>query len=270
MRFSHVTLAALTIASLAACNSDEVVTAERPPLAGVRYIHALADTGAVDIKMIDQLEYSAFALAATFRTGTEHQPTEAKARKIRVFPNSIDPAVTSKHLIDTTLTFQPNVNYTLLLAGSARAGTQRFIVLTDSAPTPDSLNIAVRTVHAAPGVGNIDAYYADTTTSARPATPAAAGLAPFAVSPYVTRRAGSLHVRVAGAGLATNLATALAPAGTAGTNTVNPVAGSRIGGTAMSAFVFPASVTGSAAPQGGAFTSPAVVYFMDRIPTTVR
>ena len=45
--------------------------------------------------MIDQVNFSFEAIQNfTFRQGSEHQPIEAKARQIRVFPNSNNPAIT--------------------------------------------------------------------------------------------------------------------------------------------------------------------------------
>src|SRR3712207_6883625 len=44
-----------------------------PPLAGVRVINALPDTNAVDVVMIDQVEWSLTARNINFRAGTEHQ-----------------------------------------------------------------------------------------------------------------------------------------------------------------------------------------------------
>jgi hypothetical protein len=50
MRFPRFTLLSLTLAAatLAGCGKDGAVTEVRPPLAGVRYIHAVPDTGRLD------------------------------------------------------------------------------------------------------------------------------------------------------------------------------------------------------------------------------
>lgn len=76
------------------------------------------------------------ALSLAFRAGTEHQPTEARARRIRVFPTSTNPVVTSAFMLDTVITFAANQNYTLLLAGSAKNNTDRFVVMADDAASP--------------------------------------------------------------------------------------------------------------------------------------
>jgi len=41
-------------------------------------------------------------------------------------------------------------------------------------------------------------------------------------------------------------------------------------GSALSAYLFPASVTGTKAPQTAAFQKPAVVFFVDLIPKPVQ
>ncbi|RZI38375.1 hypothetical protein EGT07_34530, partial [Herbaspirillum sp. HC18] len=51
--------AIVTLVALTACRDDEPTATTRPPLAGVRYIHAVNDTSRLDMRMIDQLEYSA-------------------------------------------------------------------------------------------------------------------------------------------------------------------------------------------------------------------
>ena len=166
----YLLLAIAAAAAATACRDDQITTASRPPLAGVRYINALNDTGRVDIKMIDQLEYSANTNEGvggiTFRTGTRYYPTEAKARRIRVFAFQ-DSSITSVSSVihDTTLTFEADKNYTLLLSGSARARTARFRLIDDSqAPTPAAGQIAVRVYNA--GAGTVDAYVTDTVTAA--------------------------------------------------------------------------------------------------------
>ena len=59
-------------------------------------------------------------------------------------------------MLDTTITFAANANVTLLLTGSARAKTVKFVVLTDNPPAAAAGQIAVRAVNTATGA--IDAY----------------------------------------------------------------------------------------------------------------
>jgi len=62
------------------------------------------------------------------------------------------------------------------------------------------------------------------------------------------------------------LATVVAPAGDPGSATAAPIAGSRVAGSVMSALLVPRSVAGSTAPQTAAFTTPTVLYLVDRRP----
>lgn len=271
MRLSRFALLAapLVVAAVGACSDDDVVTATRPPLAGVRYINALPDTGTVDIRMVDQLEYSANTVSGTgglvFREGTEYFPTEAKARKIRVFSFQNREATTVSQVIhDTTITFEANKNYTLLLAGSARSRTARFRVIEDTRQNVAAGNIAVRVYNA--GAGPVDAYVLPTATTALAGTPTFARVGDMAASTFSSRTAGAFAVRIAPAGSTTAAASVAAAAGTAGTALVNPVAGAAVPGTVFSAYVFPRSVAGSAAPQTAAFLTTGVQLFVDQLP----
>lgn len=267
MHLSRYLVLSVGLFAVAACDDDEITNVSPPPLAGVRFINAMADTGAVDIRMIDQLEWSAFALTLAFRSGTEHQPTEAKSRRIRVFPTSADPAVTSKFMLDTAITFTANTNYTLLLTGGS-GSPRRFVVLTDDPPACDN-NVAVRAVNAA-AAGNVDVYVARKAADPLPAQPAAANVAPQATSGYVTRAADTTHVRVTAAGTTTPIMAStsgpLAPAPPPG-SPARPAAGVNTACSAFSVFVFPRSVAGTSAPQTPArFTAPEAIFFVDRLP----
>src|SRR5512132_3455733 len=102
------------LALLAACGRDNGVSVNaRPPLGGVRYINAVADGGPVDIRMVDQVEWSASSVNGTavglaFRAGTIHWATEAKTRHIRVFPTDSSIAVTTQALHDTSIVIEAN------------------------------------------------------------------------------------------------------------------------------------------------------------------
>lgn len=272
----YVLLALTAAAAAAACRDNEVTAASRPPLAGVRYINALADTGRVDIKMIDQVAYSANTNEGvggiTFRSGTRYYSTEAKERRIRVFAFQ-DSSITTVQsvILETAVTFEPNKNYTLLLTGSARARTARFVVIDDTpAPTPAAGRIAVRVYNA--GAGPVDAYLTDTTTAAITGATAISGTGDFAASSYVTRDTARMAVRVTAAGATTVLASTQAAAGALGTSVINPQAGARVPGTVFSAYVFPRAVAGSGAFAGQsaanttALSNTGVVLFVDRLP----
>jgi hypothetical protein len=267
MRLSRFLLLSVGLFAVVGCDDDQITTLSPPPLAGVRFINAMADTGAVDIRMIDQVEWSAFALALAFRSGTEHQPTEAKSRRIRVFPTSPDPVVTSRFMLDTAITFTANTNYTLLLTGGS-GSPRRFVVLTDDPPACNN-NVAVRVVNAG-APSNVDVYIARKAADPLPSQPSAANVAPQATSTYVTRAADTTHVRVTATGTTTPIMASasgpLSPAPQPGTP-VRPAAGVNTACSAFSLFVFPRSVAGTTAPQTAPrFTNPESIFFVDRVP----
>jgi len=270
MRLSRLTLLAVPAAlALAACNGDDVTTETRPPLAGVRYINAVPDTSRLDFRMVDQLEYSANTISGTgglnFRDGTEYFPTEAKARHIKVF-SLADTLISTVQqvLVDTTITFEANKNYTLLLAGTSRNKQARFRVIEDTPAAPASGQIAVRAYNA--GAGPMDAWVVASTTTALSGTPTFGSVADLAASAYRSQPTGAFAVRVTAPGSTTAVASLAAAAGAAGTALQNPTAGATVAGTVFSAYIFPRSVAGTRAPQTAAFTTAGVQLFVDKLP----
>jgi hypothetical protein len=270
MRLSRLATLVIAVAAAGACGSDNITTPGVPPLAGVRFINGLADSSAVDVRMIDQVEWSLNGVQnIAFRSGTEHQPVEAKARQIRVFPNSNNPVITSAFMVDTSITFAANSRYTLLLTRET-ATHVHLIVINDDAPAPATGQVAIRAVNASTGA--IDAYVVDTTTTPISGAPAAANLAAFAASGWVGRAAARAALTVTPAGSATVSATRAGPPSTNAPTPAgeNPIAGVYSAGTALSAFYFPRSVAGTSAPQtttpAPSFLAPAIVWFVDRNP----
>jgi hypothetical protein len=273
MQLRHLILPIALLAT-AACQDDGVSVNARPPLGGVRFINAVADGGPVDIRMYDQVDWSASSVNGTnfglaFRAGTIHWPTEAKARKIRVFPTDSSIAVTSQILHDTTITIEANKNVTLMLVGSRAQGAGvRFVMIDDSPPQLTGNQIAVRMVNAsASGQATAPAsgYLTATPTSTLPGSPSFANVGAIAVAQYVVRDTGSLALRVTPpADPATVLASAAAPTGAPAGDLIGVTAGFRGPGSALSAYLFPRSVAGSAAPSS--FTTPGIVWFVDRVP----
>ncbi len=275
MRFSRILIAPLALAALAACHDDGIQTNPRPPLGGVRFINAVPDGGSIDIRMVDQVEWSANSVVSAtsygmpFRTGTPHQATEAKPRHIRVFPTDSAIAVTSTILHDTTITIDANKNVTLMLVGSRGAGGIRFVMIDDTPPTVGDNQIAVRLVNAT-GPGGVPAtatgYITSTATSPLPAVATFASVPSRSAGGYVVRDTGTFTIRATAASSATPIYTATAPAGTPQDGLVGATAGYRAGGSAMSAYLFPASTPATGAPQTAAYLNPAIIYFIDRIP----
>lgn len=267
----------LAIVAASACTQDDGVSVTMPPpLGGVRFINAVPDGGAVDIRMVDQVEWSASSVTVAtnyglpFRAGTHHWATEAKDRHIRVFPTDSSIAVTSTILHDTTITIEANKNVTLMLVGSRAAGGRvSFVKIEDSPPTLTGAQIALRLVNATRAglvPAAADGYITATTSSPLPATPSFRNIGPASVSPYVVRDTGAFAVRATATGTTTPIWSAAAPPGAPANGGVAALAGALGPGTAMSAYVFPRSVAGTGAPQTAAFTNPAVAFFIDIVP----
>ncbi|HEV7388440.1 MAG TPA: DUF4397 domain-containing protein [Gemmatimonadaceae bacterium] len=235
----------------------------------MRFINGLADSSAVDVRMIDQVDFSLNGVQAIgFRAGTEHQPVEAKARHLRVFPNSINPTITSAFMVDTTITFAANSRYTLLLTRET-ATHVHLVVISDDVPAPAAGQIAVRAVNASTGA--VDAYLVTSFTATDPVSPpaAAANIAPLGASSYISRAIGNAAFRFTPTGSGTVSASAAGPSTTAPLPGQLPAAAVNSAGTAFSVYYFPRSVAGTSAPQATTpvnFTVPGVVWFVDRNP----
>ncbi len=265
MTWYRVGLACLVGAALAACSdTKQGVLQPDEPVAYLRYVNVVPDTGAVDFRIVDIVGDAPSAGAATFRTGgypsgiptnflPPHQRVAAGARQIRVFPSSTNPQVTSQYLLDTTVTFQQGVYYTFYLTGSARSGTLRAIV-TEDAPASSPAGVAFRVINFG-GAGAVDVDVVGQTTLAPLAgTATFANVAAGAVTAYQDLAIGTNLKAVATAPGTRRpfLFQALAASGVRGDTITMPIAGTNVAGTAISAVVVPASVAGSSAPAGDA------------------
>jgi hypothetical protein len=187
-----------------------------------------------------------------------------------VFPTSTDITVTTRTVLDTTITFQANTYYTIIHQGYVNGtAVNKLIVIQDETPNAGS-NVAVRAINVGLGLGNVDFFVSPTGgTSALPSSPTFSNVAFGAVTSYSTVAPGTLAVRATTAGtrspiLADNSAPAGLPADPS--QGLNAVGGASQGGSALVAILTPRSVALSGAPQGGAFSSPAIVYIVDRNP----
>ena len=272
MRLSRVAVLGVAVSAMVGCSepSDGPTTPNIPPLAYVRYINAVPDTLNTTVRFIDQIEYSPMSWANVAFRGLgqgNYQPTEAKARKFRVFTYSADvsAAGNTNILVDTTITFEAGKYYTLLHLGYARAGSapkQRIVVINDVLPATPA-GIAFRAIHAGLDVGNVDIYATPTTTDAISGAPLLANVSLNTVSAYLARATGAFAARVTAPGSTTAVISAAAPAGTAGSSSVDPLGGATIAGSIITAIAFPATPANSA---GARFTTPGVVYYVDKQP----
>ena len=256
---------------VAACSDggDDVILAPKVPLAYTRFVNAVPDTQPTDWRFIDQLENSPTAIGLAFRGFSPYQATAPGARKLRVFPADTNVTVVQQMLIDTTITLTAGTYYTLVHLGNARGNADRLLVIQDDIPNVQTTNIALRAVHAGVGLANLDVFVSDTASSLPlPATPQFANLAFAAASAYATRAPGAFRLRATTSGQTAVVANAIAPPGAAAVpvDNLTAIGGSNMGGSAITAFAFPRSVAGSRAPQTTAFTTPAIVYIIDRHP----
>lgn len=271
MRPNSVVMLCFAVTAITACGKD-VTGVSRPPLAGVRLINGLTEGSAVDIRAVDQIEWSPVANNLSYRNATVYYPTQAGDRHIRVFPTSTDASVTSVIMLDVTITVQADSRVTLLLTGSTVANTVRFVVISDDIAPPASGQIGVRAVNAS--TTPIDGYLVPRTTSPVAGTPTFSNVASQGTSAYVNQPAVASNdttaIRVTPAGSVTVSASAqgpATPASPAGSPSL-PAAGIQTQGTKFSVYYFPA-VSAIAASQGRpavAATAASAIWLVDRNP----
>ena len=257
------------------CKKDATFTEPQPPQAALHWIHAVPDTGEMDMRPVDIIS-NAGLFDAVFRgSNMFYQGIDAGTRQIRVFMSSPNPTITGVPILDTTSTFTSPNGYTVIHTGFARTGStpgRVLWVVPDAAADPGANNIGIRILNAGVGMANVDVNLTRHATDTLPDAPAVANLAYKGIGTYFTRvrdsvAADSLRVVVTAAGTKTPVLFSIKlPRGTAGTATSNPIAGAGVAGSVITAVIVPASVVGSAAPQGGAFAAPSAVFLVDRRP----
>jgi len=270
LEFSVLCLAA---GVLNGCRPEEVILTEDIPTAGVRFIHAVPDTGAMDFRPVDIVENSTFYNVG-FR-GTSllfYKNARAGSRHFRIFlsPNLAlsaeqQQAMASTVVKDTTVTLEAGHRYTFILWGFARPGSNpgMRLEMIDDNPADPGTAVALRLVNAGAGLGAIDGRFY-TTGGTPPTAPSWAAVPELSASAYVSTAPGSIRYNVRTAGSATNLfADATALAGVAATVDLDAQPGTTIAGSAVSGFVFPRSVAGSSAAN---FTTPGIIFVWDRRP----
>jgi len=285
---------ALALASLpvfVACRGDggTAILATHGPVAYVRFVNAVPDSGAQDWRFVDLIEESPNTLNMAFRgifPGTGYQSATSGSRHLKVFqsafdqgfndPNQASPGLVSTVFLDSTFTMTEGQHYTIMAVGSLRAPrTAKFVILSDNFPDPGT-SVAVRTVNAG-AAGSVDVYGSATGgTSTLPSTPLVAALAQYAASSWVTAPPAALVVRANASGSTTlpAMIDATAPTGVAADRTLNltAIGGSTIAGSAFTVFLFPPAVQNSRAALVVAGTCPTkcttagAVFAVDRYP----
>ncbi len=271
MRVNSIGLALIGALTLVGCAKDDgPFLAPQVPLAYTRFINAIPDTGSVDFRFIDYLEYSPFGIQVRFRGFTPYQGTRPGARHLRVFTNpggspTIDQV--TNILLDEQLTFEAGKYYTLAAVGYSRSGSSPSLVLQvyeDAIPDAGS-NVAYRTVNLGTGLGGVNVSITASSGDPLPATPEFANISYLGASQYITRAPGAAVFRLQQTSGASVISSNTAPAGAAGDpdNQLTTIGGSGQPGSVVTGFVFPASVPGSKAASA---SSPSVVFIVDKHP----
>jgi len=264
--------------ALLACHDTNGVPTHQGPLAGLRYVNLVSDTGALDIRIVDIVGDAPATFGATFRTGGSpigtaaqtsppYQAVAAGLRHIRVFNSSTDPAIAQQVHVDTTFTFEADQNYDFILNGFSRPGhvpaRQAMIAPTPPPPTVGPGQFAMRVVNFAPSWAGATPALTDTTVrpdaffllgnGALPAgTPHAVDVGYLASSGYTVLSTGSYRLALTVTGTTgPAMVQVHVPLGQAATPAEGPIAGSLAEGSVLTAVIVPRSVVGSAAPQGG-------------------
>jgi hypothetical protein len=276
-----VQLSVLCAASaVVACSTPETtVVTEVVPDAGVRFINAVPDTGGaygLDFRFVDIVESNAHfrmtfrnapsATAPFVSTLTEYKDTRQGSRHFRVFLDDTLQTVASTVLKDSTLTTVAKSNYTVMLWGNSRstgADKMHLTVWEETVADPGA-NVALRVVNTTSSPIDVRVY---TQGGTAPVAATWASVPAYSASGYVTVAPGLYMYNVQPAGGGTALfADAQAIPGIAATVDIEASPGTNVKGSAVSAFVYPPSVVGSRAPQGGAFVKPSIAFNWDRRP----
>ncbi|HEX6944453.1 MAG TPA: DUF4397 domain-containing protein [Gemmatimonadaceae bacterium] len=274
MRISRIGLALVGALLAVGCSeSDGPFFAPQVPLAYTRFINAVPDTGAIDFRFVDLVEYSPFAVQLAYRGFTPYQGTATGARHLKVFTNPGGSNTLIQHvtnvLLEESPTFEAGKYYTVVAVGYARTtGTPRIKLQVYEDPIPDpGSNVAFRVVNLATGLGSINVGV--TAASADPIpTPTFSNIAYLGASAYVTRAPGNAWFRVQETTAATEIVSGdgrRAPVGAAGDplNNLTTIGGSGQAGSVVTAYVFPRSVSGSTAPN---VTAPSIIFVVDKHP----
>jgi hypothetical protein len=266
--------------ALSACAPDQIVKTEDIPTAGVRFINAVPDTGAMDFRFVDIVESNAHFNVA-YRGGisasggvqavtqVQYKNTRAGQRHFRIFMSGTTAALASTVVKDTTVTIEAGKLYTAIMWGYSKAGNgpaMRLSFIAEPAPDPGN-QVALRVINTTGSAIDVRQYAA---TGTVPTGATWSNVAPLSISNYVNVAPGQVRYNVQPAGGGTNLfADPLALLGTAATVDIEALPGTTVAGSAVSLIVFPRSVAGTAAPQttsGISFAAPQGAFVWDRRP----
>ena len=270
------------VLAVVGCKKDATFSEPLPAYGAIHWINAVPDTGQQDIRVID-IPSNAALFDANYRgSNMFYQPIQEGSRIVRIFNSSTDPVIASQVLQETALAVKRDSGYTFIHAGFARTGgtpARTVLIIRDVPPTPAAAQVAVRAVNAGAGLGAVDVFVVRkavnaVTVDSLPDTRAATNIAFGGQSAYITvavddtaaAAAQAMRIVFTTTGTKAVLAAITAPAGAFGTATANPIAGSRIAGSVLTAVLVPRAVAGSRAQLNAADTLRSTIYLVDRRP----
>ena len=294
-------------AGVSACKSADLSQpTEDPRYAGVRFINAVPDSAGafgLDFRFVDLLESNAHFRIA-FRNSPSASPggisatvqykgAREGARHFRIFLDDSLQSIASTVLKDSTVNITTQHNYTAMLWGNARSAAaapdaMRLSFWEEDVADPGAGKVALRVINATPNA--IDAWAFTGATA--PATATWAAVPAYSRSAYVVVDSAVYTYQIRNAGVGTNLfanttalkgvvaqcggalaadITATNPSGckNGAHPDVDPIAGTQVGGSAVSAIVFPRSTAGARTPQTTAFSVPTLTYVWDKRPPRI-
>ena len=256
-------LVCVLVAAAVGCHGDAVTNSPVPSLAAINFVHAASDAVVADFRVVDIVS-NAGLFGAPFRGMNQFSVgIEAGTRHIKVFYDTTDVVLAKTVLLDTTYTFTADQHYTFMLYGFAATPPLKALIVQDATPPAvPAGKFAIRIVNGAPSFAGAVPTLADTTvrpdafvsrvTALPGGTPDLANVAYLGTSQYAMVDTGLYRVALTPAGTTGPvIVQATIPAGTVGTPTLNPIAGSQVSGSVLTAVVVARSVVASKAPQGG-------------------
>ena len=297
-RILTLSMLGLMAGVVGACTPEEVVKTEDIPTAGVRFINAVPDTGAMDFRFVDQVESNAhwgvaFRNAPTISGGVpasttvQYKNARAGSRTFKIFmnggctPTACNQAAAMDEIATQTVTLEAGKLYTALLWGYAnptRAGSPAglpagappmVLDFYEETVADPGTSVALRVINAT--AAPVDASFFPSAGTA-PGTPTWAAVPAMSRSTYQTTAAAQYRYSVTGVTQTANLALVGTAATTIEPGPFDPIPGTTIAGSAVTAIVWPRSVAGTQAPQNAAsatlpgFTVSAITFVWDRRP----
>jgi trimeric autotransporter adhesin len=160
--------------------------------ASIRFVHASADTGAIDARVNGSL--AASNIAARQQSGSAIAAAGTSTLQV-------SPAGNATPIVSGTTTLASGLDYVAVLVGNSAPGTPAaqaagIALLEDSGAAPSAGNVKLRTVHGAPAVGALDVYLS-APGAALPAAPTIPNIAFRQASSGGEFGGGTYRVRIA-------------------------------------------------------------------------